>query len=88
MLQKQGELFGSDIEKYTGLVLPMADSKDRRVLHQHHSVVLTHPAVLERKNTCKHNANSLAKNKSQKKCSRPLGSNNKPKDVAINMVAM
>ena len=66
VLQKQGELFGSDIEHCTGLVLPMADSKDKRVLHQCRSVLLTHPAVQERENTCKHEIPTLQRTKAQR----------------------
>ena len=49
VMQEQEELFGADIQHCTRLVLPMSDLRDKRVLHQHHSVVLTHPCIQNKK---------------------------------------
>ena len=88
-MEQQGELFGEDIVGCTGLILPMADSKDNRVVYQRCSVVLMHPSVFEHKNNCKRAIANKAKKQNvkkkqgwPKKRGRLFGSKNKPKIVA------
>lgn len=82
IIEKQGELFGCDVTRLTGLQLPMADARDKRVVHQRRSVVLTNTLVQKRKDEKRKAVEAKnAEKKVGKKRGRPIGSKNKAKKI-------